>query len=142
MEIEHHVLVVVHASFGMYQLWHADLIRCPECKTEFVTRFADKPAQRSGTPESEAAMTQEYNYNLQRHPLDIVHAFESKAQRKRWEATPAHQEEQAIKAAAQAKVDEDLREIAARIANRRDLDGTSGQDRESYSDTQDRHNYT
>ena len=37
------VNVVERAEFGDYRLWAADLLECPNCKHQVVSRFAERP---------------------------------------------------------------------------------------------------
>lgn len=40
------VLVIEMAEFGPYKVWGADLMKCPGCGCEVVTRFSDKPIRQ------------------------------------------------------------------------------------------------
>ena len=37
------VAVLEMASFGPYKLWMADMMKCPHCGHEAITRYADRP---------------------------------------------------------------------------------------------------
>ena len=37
------VFVLEKADFGPYQIWHADLWKCPQCEVEIIAGFGARP---------------------------------------------------------------------------------------------------
>lgn len=52
------VAILEMASFGPYRLWMADLMKCPHCGHEAVTRFANGPFTEHFQPGFEKLLAQ------------------------------------------------------------------------------------
>lgn len=79
------VLLVVHNHNGIYQIWSADLLTCPTCQAETVSRFADQPMARQDDGQA-ACLALLRSTNLSRHGR-VIHHFENALQREAWHQT-------------------------------------------------------
>jgi len=41
-------LLELDGNGDAYKLWHADVLKCPDCRREIVARFADRPISQQG----------------------------------------------------------------------------------------------